>query len=441
MRGIGTSEKTEPSLQSVGEGERAPLATGRRMTKSVLLLSAITLAGSGVNYASNLAFARVLTPASYGDLSSLLALSVVIAVPFTAAQTRVASRIAAHSSEGNWERVQYVVRHALAHLTVVALAATLLYCAAIPLIIHLFHLQAPGPALALAALIFVGFLFPALQGALQGLERWLAFGLVGLSVACARLLFGIPWALAGGGAGGAIAGQALGMLFCLAGLIWILRPHVRRTGNAAAWAGIRRRPDIAGVAAGAAYVFFAVIANFDVVLAKVFLDPRVAGEYAALSTIGSVVTFLPAAVAVIVVPSTTHAGDSREERTRVLRLSALMVTVAALVAIIPAVAAPTFVIKLMFGSRYLSSTSGVLPIVCAGGGLALLYLLVTFTVAIADTRWTWLLVLGMGLQFGLIAAFHGSVTQVAGTQAATVFVLLAVNEVKFHSLLPWPGRG
>jgi O-antigen/teichoic acid export membrane protein/SAM-dependent methyltransferase len=441
MRALGMSDKTASSDPVVPEELLALRTTRRRVTRGVLVLSAITLAGSAVNYASNLAFARVLTPASYGDLSSLLALSVVVAVPFAAAQTRVASRVAAHASENNWERVQYTVRNSVAHLGLLAILATLVYCASIPLIKHLFHLQAIGPAIALAALIFVSYLFPALQGTLQGLERWVAFGVVGLSVACMRLLLGIPWALAGGGAGGAIAGQAIGMLFCLAGLVWLLRPHVRRTGNAAAWAGIRRRPDITGVAAGAAYVFFAVIANFDVVLAKVFLSPREAGGYAALSTIGSIVTFLPAAVAVIVVPSAIRAGESARERTHVLRLSAMMVAVAASVAIIPAILAPTFVVRVMFGTRYLANTSGVLPIVCAGGGLALLYLLVTYTVTIEDTRWTWLLAIGVILQFALIALFHASVTQVAGTQAVTVLVLLVINEVRFHSLLPWPSRG
>jgi O-antigen/teichoic acid export membrane protein len=440
MRLLESSDKTASAGPVALDGPRGS-ATGARMTRSVVLLAAITLAGSAINYGSNLVFARLLTPASYGDLTSLLALSVVVAVPFTAAQTRVATRVAAYAAEGRWERVQYVVRHALAHLSVISLVATLLYCAAIPLVVHLFHLQAIGPALALIPLFFVGFLFPALQGALQGLERWVAFGMIGLAVACSRLVFGIPWALAGGGAGGALGGQAFGMVMCLLGLVWLLRVHVRRTGNAAAWAGIRRRPDVAGVAAGTAFVFFAVIANCDVVLAKIFLAPKLAGDYAALSTIGSIVTFLPATVAVIVVPSTIKAGESLRDRVHILRVAALLVAVISLVAIIPAVAAPTIIIKIMFGSRYLSSTSGVLPIVCAGGGLALLYLLVTYTVAIEDTRWTWLLAIGVVLQFILIALFHGSVTQVAATQAAVVLVLLVVNEVRFHSLLPWPHRG
>lgn len=421
-------------------GDSDGRSTSARMTRAVVLLSALSMVSSAINYASNLTFARILDPPSYGDLSSLLALSVVVAVPFTAAQTRVASRVATYASAGNFERVQHTVRHALAHITVVACVATAIYAALIPVVKPLFHLQAVGPAIALVALIFAMFMLPVLQGALQGLERWVAFGLLGLATALGRIAFGVPWALAGGGSGGAIAGQAVGILVCFGGLLWLLRPHVRRTGNAAAWSGIRRRPDVAGVAAGAAYVFFAVIANFDVVLAKVFLDPKLAGEYAALSTIGSVVTFLPASVAVIVVPTATKAGDSPDDRAHVLRLSALMVSAAAAVAIIPAVVAPTLVIRVMFGSQYLASQPGVLPIVCAGGGLALLYLLVTYTVTIEDSGWTWMLGLGMLLQFGLIAIFHHSVTQVAGMQAITVLVLLVVNEIWFHPLLPLPRR-
>lgn len=406
-----------------------------RITRGVLLLSTLTMAASAVNYGSNLAFARVLTPASYGDLTSLLALFMVVVVPFTAGQTRIATRVAAFAAEGRHDRVRWAVRRALAHLTVIAVVATLLYCAAIPLVTSALHLQAIGPAIALAALVFVGFLFPTLQGVLQGLERWAAFGLVGLAVAVSRLAFGIPWAATGGGAGGAIGGQALGMLVCLGGVLWLLRDQLRGGTRGDARAGVRHRPQAAGVAAGAAFVFFAVIANCDVVLAKIFLSPAGAGQYAALATIGKLVFFLPAAVSVIVVPSASRAGSSRRERRRVLRTAALMVAGVSLLAIVPAALAPELLIRVMFGARYLPSAAGVLPIVLAGGGLALLYLLVTFTVAIEDVRWMWLLALGVGLQVLLIGLLHGSATQVAVAQAIVVSVLLALNEARFHSLL------
>lgn len=440
MSALGTTPRVAPPGAVAGIPRVRPHRARTGMPRSVVLLSALTLAASGVNYVSNLAFARVLTPASYGDLTSLLALFMVVVVPLTAAQTRIATRVAGLAALGDVDGVKATVRHSLIRLGVVALVATAIYGAAIPLVADVFHLQAIGPAVALAALVFAGFLFPALQGVLQGLERWLAFGLVGLAVALSRLAFGIPWAAGGGGAGGALGGQALGMLACLGGVLWMLRDQVRRVEGRTARSGALRLPDSAGVLAGAAFVFFAVIANCDVVLAKIFLSPNAAGQYAALATIGKIVTFLPAAIAVVLVPNATRAGGSVRERTRVLRVAAAMTLAAALLAAIPAALAPRLLISTMFGPHYMSSAAGVLPIVCAGGGLALLYLLVTYTVAIKDARWTWLLALGVILQIVLISLLHGSASQVAFAQALVVGALLLANEARFHSLIPRPHR-
>ena len=47
----------------------------------------LTLLASVTNYGSNLIFGRLLTPASFGDLTALLALALIAATPTIAAQT------------------------------------------------------------------------------------------------------------------------------------------------------------------------------------------------------------------------------------------------------------------------------------------------------------------------------------------------------------------
>ena len=64
------------------------------MGKGASVMVLLTLLASATNYASNLIFSRVLEPASYGDLTALLALLVVITVPTGAAQTVIAERVA-----------------------------------------------------------------------------------------------------------------------------------------------------------------------------------------------------------------------------------------------------------------------------------------------------------------------------------------------------------
>jgi hypothetical protein len=141
---------------------------------------------------------------------------------------------------------------------------------------------------------------------------------------------------------------------------------------------------------------------------------------------------------VIVVPNAARADASTGERMRVLRTAALLVCASTAVVAVPAMLASRFVIRTMFGEEYMAATSGVLPIVVAGAGLSLLYLLVVFAVAIEDRRWTWLLIAGIAVQVTGIALFHDSPTQVAGVQAAVVGIVLLGNELIFHSLLPRP---
>jgi O-antigen/teichoic acid export membrane protein len=440
MQISGIRQAVPDPAATLGSGSNAIVSVSppalRQLSRGVTVLSALSIAAGVLNYGSNLVFARILDVSAYGDLTSLLSLFVVISVPLAAAQTRVAERTAAYASAGEPERIRYLARHAAAHMTTLGVVGTAVYCAMIPLIAGALSLTNHRSAVALAVMILLGFSFPALQGLLQGLERWLAFGAVSVALGVGRLAFGVPLALLTRGAGGAILGQALGMCAVLGVLLWALRGQLRRGGAGAARSGIRRRPDIRALSAGAAFVLFAVIANCDVVFAKLWMSSGQAGRYAALATVGKIITYLPAAVAVVLVPNAASAAAEPERRAKVLRGAALLVGVISVIAMVPAVVAPHLLVNVMFGHRYASIAPGVVRIVVAGGGLAMLYLLVTFSVVIDDRRWGLLLVLGVAMQATGIGLFHATVTQVSTVQATTVVVLLLINEIGYHALIP-----
>ena len=69
------------------------------------------------------------------------------------------------------------------------------------------------------------------------MDRFVAFGLMTLAIAVSRIAFGVPWALAGGGPGGAVGGQAIGLAFVLAGAAWLLRAQLIPRGSGAATSG------------------------------------------------------------------------------------------------------------------------------------------------------------------------------------------------------------
>lgn len=405
----------------------------RRPSGSAVVVALSLLAGV-VNYASNLAFGRLLTPAEFGDLTALLSLAVIASVPAIAAQTRVAERLATHRARGDLVTAAYSIRHNSAHVAVYAVLFGFLALLAAPATKSLLSLQAIGPAIAVAPLLVVTFLTPLALGLLQGLERFALLGLFMLAIALSRLVVGAVWVEGGGGSGGAVAGQALGAAAALALVAVIVRPEQAIAPNGAATAGAKRRIDAPAVSATAAFVAFALLSNFDVVLAKLALSPQASGEYAALATIGKVVLFLPSAVAVVMVPRAARRREQGDSASRELRLAALLTLAISAAASAAAVAAPETVIRTMFGDRYLDAADGVLPIVLAGSGLSLIYLLVVYTVTMQDRRWTLLLLAGVIAQIPAIMICDTPIA-VATAQAAIIWGALLANELLFHPLL------
>jgi O-antigen/teichoic acid export membrane protein len=256
-----------------------------------------------------------------------------------------------------------------------------------------------------------------------------------LAIALTRILFGVPWSLAGGGAGGPLAGMTVGMAMTLGIVFWIVRDFRLPRGSGAATAGLRRRIDRRAATATGAFVAFALLSNLDVVLAKLYLTPGQSGDYAALVTVEKILIFLPGAVATVMVPSAAKARVSDGSAARMLRIAALLVVLSTIVAGLPAALAPATVLKVMFGPEYVAASDGMLPIVLAGAGLALLYLLVVYTVAIQSRQWVWVLAAAVVCQVIGISLFHASVTEVATVQAAVILGALLVNELLFHPLL------
>lgn len=395
---------------------------------------ALTLAANATNYASNLIFGRLLTPASYGELTALLSLTVILAVPAGAAQIVVADKLAEMTAAGRGDRVNWLARYASGHIIVISIAVGVVYGACIPLLIELLDLQAPGPAIAALPLLVTTLLLPVAYGFLQGLERFYALGVATLGVAAGRVVFGVPWASAGGGAGGALAGQAIATAVVVVAITWLLRDRLKRDGTGAGRAGALRRPDSRALLASGAFIAFALLSNLDVLLAKAILSPDESGQYAALATIGKMILFLPTAIALVMVPNAARARQGGDQAA-VLRVAGLITAGVGILVVIPAALEPSLLLKLMFGNEYTDAASGVLPMALAGAGLGVINLLVIYTVAMQDRRWPLLLLAGIALQIPAILLLGESPTQIATVQCLVVFVVLVVNELVFHPIL------
>jgi O-antigen/teichoic acid export membrane protein len=424
----------DPTASTTTDGPPPAGRIGRGTLNATLILTAANLFASLLNYVSNIAFGRILAPEGYSELSSLLALTVIFGVTAAAGQTVLAERVAFYRAAGDLHTVRYLARHSIAHMAVIGGVVALAVLLSTPLLMELLSVNQPGPILALAGLSFVSFLYPVGLGLTQGLERADAYAALAVAAAAGRLLVGLVWVGLGGGAGGAIAGQALGIVIAGVAGIYALRRYGLGRGHGAVTAGLRRRPDFRALQASGAYTLFAIIGNVDVIVAKILLSSREAGYYAALSTVAKIIAYLPAAASVLVVPRTATA-DGDHAREVVLRRAAAFSIVLMGIACAPMIVAPGWSFQLMFGADYAAAEPGIPYALIAGAGLGIIGLLVAFSVAIRHGRWQLTLVVGVTTFVGLAAVQHDSAADVARAQAVGVLVALLINEVLFHSLL------
>jgi O-antigen/teichoic acid export membrane protein len=388
------------------------------LPRAGLLLGAAMGAGNALNYAYNLAMVRPLGPAGYGALAALLALVLLGAFPGLALQVVVARHTALRAGD----------QRALAELWSRTLTVTLaggvglglLGVLAAPAVAAFLHLGSLAPALWLAAALAPLPAIAALQGMLQGRERFGALAVVLLAAAAGKLAAGTALVALGGGVAGAVAGAAAGGALALGiGLALVRRQlgagprGVRRSRTAVALG------EVLGVAA--ATLGLLLLTSVDVLLARHHLSSRAAGLYAAGAVIAKIAFWAPQFVITVVFPRLV----APEGRARLLGRAAAVVAGGGALLVAGAAVAPRVAVLLPFGPEYLE-VGPLLPAFAALGAVLALAELVLFSgIAAGDGRYSRLLLAAALIEAAVIHfALHGSVGQIVGVALGTATALL-----------------
>ena len=440
----------------------------RSFGRDALVLAVGMAVANAGNYGFNLVMAFLLGPEAYGALAALLALVLVGSVPGLALQAVVARRTALAGGPV-WPGRRWLAGRAglgLALLTVVAGPGLMLFL----------HLGSAAPVLWLALALAPTPLLFAVQGLLQGRERFGALAAVMVAGAGVKLAIGLVLVAAGLGVSGAMAGVAAGaILAALAGLrlaapaplgtvepgavapgsvdpgavdnqpppsagsatLPVGAPPLEVGGAARPEVGGAARPEGAGAARPAAgwwrevatattgLLGLFLLANLDVLLARHYLDRAAAGRYALGAVVAKIAFWAPQFVVTVVFPRLVGGADPR----RLVGGSALVIGgFGGLLAAALAVAALAGLAVPVLGGGY-AGLGPLLPLFAAlGTGLALVQLLLFEGIATRDRRMGRAVAVALVAEVALVAGpLHGSVGEVAGAALAVVTALAAAG--------------
>jgi glycosyltransferase involved in cell wall biosynthesis/O-antigen/teichoic acid export membrane protein len=402
--------------------------------QTALLL--VVLAGvNGSNYLFHVVISRMLGPADYGAIAALLAVVLVLSVPFGVVQTAIADRTATRRSIGGEDAVRELGVSALKTTMPFAWAAGVVVALLAPLLSLFLDVDIIS-ALLLAPFVVASVPTSVAQGVLQGDHRFQALAALQLTAALLRLALGIALVWAGLGVIGAVLATALS-----AGLVVPVAFAVLRVGRRA-WRTARRtlaavRGDLAPALLG--LTCFWLLAEADIALARHFLGGDESGYYSSAGLLARALLFLPAAVGVVAFPRFVAARSDDRERLRWLQASTVGVGVLAVGGFAVLLVLREPLIVLAFGERF-ADAADLLPILAvAMGWMAVVNVLVYFHIAMASRAYL-ICLAGVVAEAAAIAAFHETAEQVAVATAIVAAVVAFLQYEAAASICRWGPR-
>src|SRR6266511_1237417 len=264
--------------------------------------------------------------------------------------------------------------------------------------LRLLEPAAYGALGALLAVILIGTVPGlALQGMLQGVQRFGALAAALLLNAGARLAVGVGLVAAGHGVDGALAASVAGSVLAMLLPLTLLRPMLAGRGvpsgappggPAVPSGAPRPAPATAALgrevgAAALAFLGLLLLTNVDLLLARHYLAAEPSGLYAAGAVVAKIAYWAPQFVATIVFPRLATEAAARR---RLLARAAAAITALGVALMVVVAAAPELAVTLPFGAAY-RDVGPDLPLFAAlGTALALVQLLLFSGIAAGDRK-------------------------------------------------------
>ena len=415
-----------------GLGAQIARARANRLVRQNAVLFVGGILGGIGGFVYHLIAARLLGPAVYGEVASLVSVYLV-GNGITYVITLVLARYAAQlEARGSSSALHHLMVRSSRLLILPSLVALVVFAALTPLGAAFLHLRSLAPAFVMVAATVMIWQVGVPRGMLQGSQRFAALS-VNLSVEMVvRTSLVAILLVAGFGVTGAMVAIVCGAVVAYGAGMYGLRDILATPGE------LIRMRTMASFAVTAVVGTLGVLFlyNNDVILAKHYLGATDAGLYGGLNKIETIIYFGTLSVSQVLYPRVVEAIHKNTHPGRLLALSAGIILALGLTALAIFAVAPRLIVTILYGPRFISAAGYMIPIGLIGLTLSLVNLLVYFFMAAHDRLFMPLLLAGVALEGVLIFVRHASLGQVVTDVLAALLVLLAALVLRCLLLLP-----
>ncbi len=400
------------------------IVKGSFLRDTVIMVIA-TAISNFFNYLYQLLMGRLLTPQQYGELFSLLSLFYIFSVVFATVNTSITKFTTSYVVKNDYGKIKSVLVKASKNFAIIGVLVYGVILMLSPVISRFLNIENESYVMILFASIPFGFILPAYQGTLRGLQRFPALGISTTSWALFKLFFGVALVVVGYGVFGGLAGVFLANVAAFLVTFLLLRDLFKYKSSDTIELG-----DIIKYSGLAFLTLFAYTTmwNIDVIMVKHYLSPIDAGSYSAISVLGKIALFAPGAVGVVVFPKAAEKHESGERHFHLLLKGLALVTLISGVIVLAYALFPGIIIQLVYGKKYIAIAPYLWRYGLAMMFFSMIGLMINYSLSINKTDIAWPVSLAL-IAEGVALAASRTIPQIITTLVIigfTTVVLLAV---------------
>ena len=330
-----------------------------------------------LNFVFQFSMARMLGPVEYGVFAVLMSMLYFMAIPSDSIQTIVSRYTSKFNVKEENGKIKSLITKSLKKGI---LFAFLIYLLLIPFFyLFSYFLNISFFLVLLTGLmLFTFFLIPTTRGVLQGQKRFNSLGInmvldSGIKVLISLYLVFIGWSVYG-----AVSSILLGSFIALVLSFIPLRKTLSEKSKSANFSGIYQY---------SSPIVFSILAillmqSLDVILAKRFFSPEVAGQYAVANLIGKMIFFGTLAISKSMFPLSSEKFDDGKNTNKIFYRSLIIVLFLCVSALLVLLLFPELFVKVLFGEKYLPVSNIIFNIGLAFSFISLSNLVVLYCISV-----------------------------------------------------------
>lgn len=392
--------------------------------------STIVLVGSMVanilSYFFNLAMGRFLLPSDYGTLISLVSIFNIFSVFSITISTVFTKFSATFVAQKKEQFIGPLFISGTKWVGIVALVIISLISVFSPQISNFLNIKSTALVNVVALSLFFSYLWSIGSGILQGILKFTYISFMNILSSLVKLISGLILVFLGFNVVGAVGAI---LLTAVASYILVLIPLYKflriNTNKESSLKNLRRKLSAYAIPVFLSNIGIIAFIAIDIILVKHYFSPTIAGQYAAISTMGRSIFFVVAPIGMVLFPLIAQKKEKGENLSSTVLLSLILVGIPSIFLSLIYFVFPDLVRSIFYPlneyrvvGRYLGQFSIFILFYIFS------YLLNTIYLSIGKMWTCAFTIAGSILEIVLIFLFHKDINQVINVMIVSSFLLL-----------------